>query len=206
MTRTVVLAALLALFLGSAGCKDKPQPDPQDILKQAAKPEWNLTRLIETVDDIQWKGDWVASMVPSPMGQGPSILCSLIYNWRDKQLVFEIVAYQKNDSLRELSADSACQGIFENVKGAFEADPAHQLLAKVMQALQDEPFREEPGRLPDEGWSEKKAVSVVKVSIQSGAEDKAPFEEISSCERFLEPGSADEPGRTVAAPPSNRIN
>jgi hypothetical protein len=188
----IVAAALLGFCL--TGHAETPRPAEPGKEEPAAKPEWSFQGLIDTIDNIEWKGEWVPWIVPSPFGPGPAIFSSLAYNWQARTLTVEFLAYQKSGSLREHPGGETCQGIAQHAKSILRADPAQRALANVLEALPNP----DTGSVQDEssagGGNESGCKIIVKVTIQASLNDKSPYEVVSSCEISLptEPDRSDE--------------
>jgi len=198
--KVFVVAAVLLGFCLTAHA-EPPRPDEPGKDDLATQSEWSLHRLVLTIDDIEWKGEWVPWILPSPFGPGPAILSSLVYNWQERTLTIEFLAYEKNESLKDHPAGETCQRIAQHVKSVFSTGPALNVLTNVLQGLPRPDTRSGPDEPSAEHGDEPRCTTIVKVTVQASPNDKQPYEAVSSCEISL-PGDSDSSSERAAPGPA----
>lgn len=192
--------ALLAVL---AACRKEPDSSfpPQGPI--ADSPEWSLQNLVEALDSLEWKGDWVPALLPSAFREGPAIAGSLTYRWQERELLLEFLAYERYDSLKSLPAEEACRKIALCVREAFSKDPLRGILARALEALPAPPHGSEISPAPGGGSKGSPCLTIIQVTVQANAGDQPPYRELSTCRDTL-PGSPPPGGMTVQALPERR--
>jgi len=141
-------------------------------------------------------------MLPSAFREGPAIAGSLVYKWRERELILEFLAYERYESMRDLPADQACRRIALSVKEAFSKEPLRAVLARTLDALPRPPRSPETGH--DAGGPEtedRSCLTIVQVSVQASPGDKPPYEEVSSCREAVPTGAPAANERTALSLP-----
>jgi len=205
-----VWAVFLLVLL--SGCRKERDPGPLPPQGPIAdSPEWSLQKLVEALDSLEWKGDWVSAMLPSAFREGPAIAASLVYKWRERELILEFLAYERYESMRDLPADEACRRIALSVKEAFSKEPLRAVLARTLDALPRPPRSPETGHDaggPETGHDaggpaseDRSCLTIVQVSVQASPGDKPPYEEVSSCREAVPTGAPAANERTALSLP-----
>lgn len=197
----------VALVVMLAACRK--EPDTQPFPSQgpiADSPEWSLQKLVEAMDSMEWKGDWVPALLPSAFREGPAIAGSLTYRWRERELVLEFLAYERYESLKSLPAEEACRKIALFVREEFSKDPLRAILARTLEALPSPPRGTETAPVPGGSSESSACLTIVQVTVQANAGDQPPYRDFSTCREILSAGSLSSGERTAQVLPERSPN
>lgn len=192
----------VTLVVMLAACRK--EQDPQSFPSQgpsADSPEWSLQKLVEALDSLEWKGDWVPAMLPSAFREGPAIAGSLTYRWRERELVLEFLAYERYESLKSLPAEEACRKIALCAREEFSKEPLRTILAKTLEALPGPPSSPEDGLGAGRTPEERSCLTVIQVTVEASEGDQPPYREVSTCREILPVASPASNERTVHSVP-----